>query len=530
MSIRAFRARLAGRPPAPAPAPPANPHATTRSRAERALLSTTPHEGPREPYRAEVRWEGDYTRTVVFADLAACLAGAGLAYLIRFGGLVQFDQAPISIKPYLITSLVLPVGWIAAMALNRAYEARFLGLGSEEFRRVVNTAVRLVALVAVISYATKAEVARGYLLVLFPTATALTLVGRGVARARLHRMRRAGKCQHRVLVVGSGESAASLVRIAQRDPGAGWNVIGVCLDRTPGMHSSDRPDRSGFDLAGVPIVGASDSLDHVIRRTKATAVAISPQIDGDQLRRALWALEGSNVEVLVSSAITDVTGPRIHLRPVAGLPLLHIEEPELTGARRLMKAGLDRGLALAVVLLASPVFLALALAVRLTSRGPAVFKQKRVGQGRHEFTMYKFRSMYTDAEARLAELQGSNEGAGLLFKMKDDPRVTPAGRFLRKWSLDELPQLFNVLNGTMSLVGPRPPLPREVAAYEKDVHRRLLVKPGLTGLWQISGRSDLDWDEAVRLDLRYVENWSLAMDLIILWRTLFAVLRREGAY
>ncbi|MDT3443491.1 MULTISPECIES: sugar transferase [unclassified Pseudofrankia] len=526
VSMRNFRARLAGRPPEQR----AHPHATTRSAAELAVLSSTPHEGVREPYRAQLTWERDYARAAMFADLAACLAGTGLAYLIRFGGIIDFSQTPQSSRPYLFFTLGLPLVWIAAVALNRGYEHRFLGGGSEEFRRVLNAAVRLTALVAVASYATKAEFARSYLLVAFPTATVLTLVGRAVARARLHRMRRAGECQHRVLVVGAGESAASLVRIARRDPTAGWNVVGVCLDRAPGLHSSERPDRAGFDLAGVPIVGTSDALEEAIRRTQASAVAISPQIDGERLRRALWALEGSDVDVLVSSAITDVTGPRIHLRPVAGLPLLHIEEPELSGARRLMKGMLDRSLALTGVLVTLPLFVALVLAIRLTSKGPAFFRQTRVGMSGREFTMYKFRSMYVDAEARLVGLRTSNEGQGLLFKMRDDPRVTGVGKFLRKWSLDELPQLFNVLNGTMSLVGPRPPLPSEVAQYERDVHRRLMVKPGLTGLWQISGRSDLDWDESVRLDLRYVENWSLAMDLIILWRTVFAVLKREGAY
>ncbi|MBL7502300.1 sugar transferase [Frankia sp. CNm7] len=524
--MRNFRARLAGRPPAQR----GHPHATTRSAAELAVLSARPHDGPREPYRAHVHWERGYARLVVLADLAACLAASGLAYLLRFGGFIQFAQTPTSSRPYLFITLGLPIAWIAAVALNRGYEHRFLGGGSEEFRRVLNAAVRLVALVAVASYATKAEVARGYLLILFPTATVLTLAGRVVVRARLHRMRRAGKCQHRVLVVGSGESAASLVRIARRDLTTGWNVVGVCLDRAPGLHSADRPDRAGFDLAGVPIVGTSEALEDAIRRTEASAVAFSPQIDGERLHRALWALEGSDVDVLVSSAITDVTGPRIHLRPVAGLPLLHIEEPELTGARRLMKGALDRTVALCVVLAGLPLFITLGLAVRLTSRGPAIFKQTRVGQRGKEFTMFKFRSMVMDAETRKADLAERNEGAGELFKMRDDPRVTRVGKFLRKWSLDELPQLFNVLNGTMSLVGPRPPLPSEVANYADDVHRRLMVKPGLTGLWQVSGRSDLDWDESVRLDLRYVENWSLAMDLIILWRTLFAVIKREGAY
>jgi exopolysaccharide biosynthesis polyprenyl glycosylphosphotransferase len=487
--------------------------------------------GPHQPYRAQIKWERDYARLVVLGDFAACLIAAGIAYLVRFGGFFSFDLMPISATPYIAISAVLPVAWVLSMSLNRAYESRFLGGGSEEFRRVVNAAARLTALVAVVSYATKAEVARAYLLIAFPTATLLTLAARAAARSILHRMRGQGRCLHRVLVVGAGEAAASLVRMARRNPNIGWSVVGICLDRSPGRHSHDRPDRAGFDLLGVPVVGTSDALEDAIRLTAATTVAISPQMDGERLRRALWALEGSDVDVLVSSAVTDVTGPRIHLRPVAGLPLLHIEEPELSGARRFMKAMLDRSMAVAVLLLLSPLLLALGLAVRLTSRGPAIFRQTRVGRDGRPFTMFKFRSMYVDAEARLADLTESNERAeGLLFKMKEDPRITRAGKFLRKWSLDELPQMFNILNGSMSLVGPRPPLPREVAEYEVDVHRRLMVKPGLTGLWQVSGRSDLEWDESVRLDLRYVENWSLALDLIILWRTVFAVLKREGAY
>jgi exopolysaccharide biosynthesis polyprenyl glycosylphosphotransferase len=487
--------------------------------------------GQRARYRVQLRWERRYTRLVVGADLGTSALAAGVAYLLRFSGLVGFERPSGSPMPYIVLSIAFPLAWLAMMALNRAYEDRFLGGGSEEFRRVVNAAVRLIALVAVVSYATKAEVARAYLLIVFPTATVLTLLGRAIARALLHRMRRTGRCQHRVLVVGAGESAAALVRLARRDPSAGWNVVGVCLDRAPGRHSHDRLERMGFDLLGVPIVGTSEALEDAIRLTDATMVAISPQLDGERLRRALWALEGSNVDVLVSSAVTDVTGPRIHLRPVAGLPLLHIEEPELTGARRIMKALLDRGVALFALTLLSPALLGLALAVRLTSRGPAIFRQTRVGQDGEEFTMFKFRSMYVDAEARRAELEALNEREDeFMFKIRNDPRITRVGSFLRKWSLDEVPQLFNVLNGTMSLVGPRPPLPVEVAKYADDVHRRLMVKPGLTGLWQVSGRSDLPTEEAVRLDLRYVENWSLALDLLILWKTVFAVLRREGAY
>ncbi|CAI7977875.1 Undecaprenyl-phosphate galactose phosphotransferase [Frankia sp. Hr75.2] len=516
------------------PGPPAQPAAGRHHRVpagtqfDFAHVETSPDA---TSYRAQVGWERRYVRLLVLFDAIACVISAGLAYFVRFGDVVDFDTKPPSSKPYIIMTVLLPLAWVLAMSLNRAYESRFLGGGSEEFRRVVNAAARLTALVAVASYATKAEIARSYVLIAFPAATLLSVAGRSAGRGILHRMRRQGRCLHRVLVVGAGESAATLVRLAQRDPTTGWSVVGVCLDRLPGRHSHDRPERSGFDLLGVPIVGTSENLHTAIQATHATTVAIGPQMDGETLRRVLWALEGSDVDVLVSSALTDVTGPRISIRPVAGLPLLHIEEPELSGTRRLMKMAFDRIVAGTAILLFAPLLIGLGLAVRFTSRGPAIFKQIRVGRGGSEFRMYKFRSMYVDAEQRKAELESSNERAeGLLFKMRDDPRITKVGKFLRKWSLDELPQLFNVVNGSMSLVGPRPPLPSEVARYEDDVYRRLMVKPGLTGLWQISGRSDLEWNESVRLDLRYVENWSLAMDFVILWRTLFAVLRREGAY
>jgi len=493
----------------------------------RAPVSTAPDPrfDPSIGYRAQVTWEKRYVHLLMVFDAFACLVAATSAFFARFA------DSPSSAMSYILLTALLPLGWLLSMSFGRAYESRFLGGGSEEFRRVVNSAARLTALVAVVSYATKAEIARSYVLLAFPVATILSILGRMAGRGILHRMRRRGRCLHRVLVVGAGESAATLVRLAQRDPTSGWHVVGVCLDRLPGRHSHDRPERSGFDLLGVPIVGTSENLHTAIEATLATTVAICPQMDGDTLRRVMWALEGSDVDVLVSSAITEVTGPRISIRPVAGLPLLHIEEPELTGTRRVVKALFDRVVSAVAVLCLMPLFIGVGLAIRLTSRGPAIFKQTRVGRDGGTFRMYKFRSMYVDAEARKAALENQNERAeGLLFKMRDDPRVTKVGKFLRKWSIDELPQLMNVVNGNMSLVGPRPPLPSEVAQYEGDVHRRLMVKPGLTGLWQISGRSDLEWDESVRLDLRYVENWSLAMDFVILWRTVFAVLRREGAY
>jgi exopolysaccharide biosynthesis polyprenyl glycosylphosphotransferase len=233
---------------------------------------------------------------------------------------------------------------------------------------------------------------------------------------------------------------------------------------------------------------------------------------------------------VVSPGIVEVAGPRLSIRPFAGLSLLHLERPVLRGSRRVFKVLFDYAVAAALVVALSPVMLFLAGLIRCTSRGPALFRQTRVGTRGREFTVYKFRSMVTDAEARLCELAHQDEGNGVLFKMRSDPRVTRVGNLLRRYSLDEIPQLLNVLRGNMSLVGPRPPLPSEVAGYSADEIRRLRVRPGMTGLWQVSGRSDLTWEESLRLDLRYVDNWSMSLDLSILWRTFRAVIKGSGAY
>jgi exopolysaccharide biosynthesis polyprenyl glycosylphosphotransferase len=212
-----------------------------------------------------------------------------------------------------------------------------------------------------------------------------------------------------------------------------------------------------------------------------------------------------------------------------GFPLLHVEEPHFTGWRRLVKRISDIVLTSIGLVVIAPVMLAIAAVIKLQDGGPVIFRQQRVGRGGESFTMLKFRSMVPNAEDRKLQLVPYNEGNGGLFKMRDDPRITPFGRFLRDFSLDELPQLFNVLAGSMSLVGPRPHLASELALMPSEASRRSLVTPGLTGLWQVSGRSNLEGEDAIRLDLRYVENWSLTLDLLILWKTISAVLAKRGA-
>jgi len=473
---------------------------------------------PLTPVGTTDSWLRKYVTVLVGLDVLAASLAAALALTIRFGG-APHDQA------YIVASCLLPLVWLLVVMAARAYEPRFLGVGSEEFRRVMTGAVWLTAVVGTVSWATKAEVARGYVVVALPAACVLTLLGRYGARKRLHRLRATGACMHDTLVIGHPKPVADLVRQSRREPYHGLRIIGACTpERGPSDELSD---------LGVPVLGAfADALDVVSDMdVDSVAVLSCPEMDGAALRRLSWALEGSRTELVVAPALIDVAGPRIAIRPMCGLPLLHVEQPEFRGMRRLLKSVVDRMVAISGLILLSPLLLAVAVAVKLDSRGPVLFRQQRIGRSGSPFTIFKFRTMAVDAEDRLADIAHLNTSSdGILFKIPDDPRTTRVGRFLRRYSLDEVPQLLNVAMGSMSLVGPRPPLPSEVAKYPVDVHRRLLVKPGLTGLWQISGRADLPWEESVRLDLRYVENWSLTTDLLIVWKTAAVVLRGHGAY
>jgi len=465
-------------------------------------------------------WERRYARSLVLVDAGALVLAAALALLTRFGG----SSTLRGISYYAVAAAVV-VFWMAVLALSRCYEPRFLGIGTEEFKRIGNASVRLTAVVALFCYATQLEVARGFLGVALPAGLLLLLAGRAGARARLRQQRREGRSTHRVLAVGGEHHVRELVEQLHREPMAGLAVVGACVPG--GAHPVVTSDG-----ASVPVLGSLTTVKAALALCGADTVAVtaSAGLNAQALRRLSYDLEGTGVSLLVAPALTNVTGNRISIRPVAGLPLMHVDEPELSGARKVVKALFDRGVALFALSVLAPVLLTLAVLVRLTSPGPAIFRQERVGRGGGLFRVWKFRSMYVDAEARKAELQHLNEHDGVLFKLRDDPRITPLGQVLRKYSLDELPQLINVLRGEMSLVGPRPPLASEVERYEGHAHRRLLVKPGITGLWQVSGRSDLSWDETVRLDLQYVENWSLGLDIVVLAKTVVAVVRGSGAY
>ncbi len=458
-------------------------------------------------------WRRRYVRTTLLCDAAAAFIATLLVH--PFLG---------ALAPTLLTLLV-PPAWLTLIALHQGYDTRRLGSGPHEYASVGRAGLTFAGVVAVAGYHVDPEVTRWLLLVAAPTLIGSGLLCRRLQRRSLRRAWAAGRRRTRVLAVGHPRQIRSLRRHL-RDPGLhGVEVIGACLPTSAGR---------GGGAVPVPVFGTFPQVAEAAVDADADAVVVlpSPEWEGVALRRLSWQLEQNGIDLIVASPLFDVGLARLYLYSAGSSTLLHVAHPCRRGPRQLIKEIFDRVGALLLLVLLAPIMIIAAILIKFapSGRGPVLFRQMRVGRDGVEFPMYKFRTMHPDAEARLAELHQRNDHDGVLFKMRNDPRVTPLGRWLRRYSLDELPQLFNVVRGEMSLVGPRPPLPQEVARYPADMHRRLVVKPGLTGLWQVSGRADLPWQEAIRLDLRYVENWSLTLDVAILLRTAAAVVRPTGAY
>jgi exopolysaccharide biosynthesis polyprenyl glycosylphosphotransferase len=467
------------------------------------------------------RRKRSYVRSLLIIDFSVIVLAVVAGYRFRFQGGPTWTDVP-----YLAVGLGLVVLWMLTLIRLRCYDDRLLGVGADEYRKVVSASLKLAGAVAIAAYLAEVEISRGFLGISFVAGTLMLPAGRYITRKALVRARAKDRgWVRRVLVVGDASHVIELAHQLRREWFSGYQVVGACI---PDAVISPVPPY----LDGVPVVGSFRNILDAAAAVCADTVAVtgSAELTARRLRRLGWQMEGTGIDLVLAPALTDVAGPRIHTRPIAGLPLIHVESPEFSGGRKALKGLFDRAAATVALLLLAPVFVLIALALKVDTPGPVFFRQTRTGMGGREFGLFKFRSMLVNADKMVAALSGQNEGGGLMFKMRQDPRVTRVGGFLRKWSLDELPQLINVALGDMSLVGPRPPLPTEVAWYDQDVARRLLVKPGMTGLWQVSGRSDLSWEDGIRLDLYYVENWSLAADLAILWKTVGAVLARRGAY
>lgn len=459
-------------------------------------------------------WTGGYTTRLVLGDLVA----GGAAWAVAWAAVDQIGRHAGASAWWAVCGV--PV-WVVLVLFQRGYERTRLGVGSDELRSVLRASGSALAVAGVVAALLRDVSLLTTVVTAALLAPGFSLLVRLGLRRWLHRRQRSGIDLRETVVVGAMPQVGQLAGKLDADSTLGMRVVGVCVPSQ---------DADAAREAGLEVLADTHDVRGAVLRQQAGAVAVTNGQPAHYLRELAWSLEGLDTQLLVHPGLVEVAGPRMHIRPFTGLPLLAVEQPHFSGWRIVAKRASDIVLSGLALLVFGPLMLALALAVRLEDGGPALFKQTRVGRNNTTFTMYKFRSMHADAEQRLAELVGQNEGAGPLFKMVDDPRITRVGKFLRRTSLDELPQLFNILNGTMSVVGPRPPLPTEVAAYERPVQRRLLVMPGLTGLWQVSGRSSLSWEESVRLDLRYVENWNMALDLFIIWQTAWAVLARRGAY
>jgi exopolysaccharide biosynthesis polyprenyl glycosylphosphotransferase len=451
--------------------------------------------------------------------LTALVVGDGLAALAAVVLTAVLSPGDAGLRLLVGTAMA---GWPLLQAAVGSYTERRLGTGTDEYKRVLLAGLAVLAGFALVDAAAGVD-ARLMVLVAVPVGTALTVIARALNRGRLHAARRRARMTKRVVVVGREVAVVDLVRRLRRDTAAGLHVVGACTASSgDGLHLVEH---------GVPVLGDLTEVVRVLDEARADAVLVASASEtaAVYLRDLAWRLEGTNIELLVAPGLVEVAPARMQVRPTTSVPLIQILEPEFRGRRRLVKALFDRGTAALLLLLSTPVFLALATAVKLSSPGPAFYRHGRLGKRGEEFDVLKFRSMRMGGPSN-EELAAQNEGNDVQFKMRQDPRVTRVGAFLRRYSLDELPQLVNVLKGEMSLVGPRPHVAREVEQYGPDMHRRLLVKPGITGLWQVSGRSDLSWDDSVELDTRYVENWSIALDLSILLRTVRAVLGSSGAY
>lgn len=460
---------------------------------------------------------------LVLADVVALCIAIGVAYAARQSVLGVADDLSQNV---IDAAAVIAVGWLLAIVLFSGYDVRLVPSGTELFSNVLHASFAAAGIVGGVVYLAQIELSRGFFIVFFLVGPALLLLDRAILRRVLNRMRSRGRFRQTVIAVGPLRHVDGVARTIRRERWLGYDIVGAV---TPGG-----ADTRGSEL-DIPVLGGEDDLLHVAERERPGILLFTSGAtsSSEEFRRIAWKLEDIDVRVIVAPALSEISSSRVRMRPVAGLPLVHMDLPRSRHALRWTKRAFDIAVSALLLVLLTPVLAVIALIVRLHDGGQVIFRQSRVGRGGAAFEFLKFRSMVTEAEAirvEMVERAVQDRGNDVMFKMRDDPRITRPGRLLRRYSMDELPQLWNVLRGDMSLVGPRPALPHEVDAYDDDARRRLDVRPGITGLWQVSGRSDLSWEDTVRLDLYYVDNWSFIQDIQILVRTVRAVMASSGAY
>ena len=455
-------------------------------------------------------------------DVVVVLTSIYLAWQGR-AGLDWFNEAKD--VDLIARTAIVPMAllWMVLLALSGAYGPNGMGAGTGEYRKVLNASLLAASALGVACYLLRFPLSRGLYFLTFLIGTPLLLIGRYCLRRVIHRVHERGHLRQNVILVGSPRQIDEVAGVLLREHWLGYEVVGAIVPPADALSVTAR---------GIPVLGTTARAEALAREWEADVVLFAGGAveSAQEMRRVAWSLEPTGARIMLVPSLTEVASERIRVRPSAGLPLMEIDGPSTRHTSRILKRAFDLVGASVSLVLAAPVLAVAALAVKLHDGGPVIYRQVRTGRDGETFACLKLRTMVVDADRMLADVPNDHESGHVLFKVKNDPRITGPGRFLRRFSIDELPQLFNVLGGSMSLVGPRPPLPSEVAQYTADVHRRLAVRPGITGLWQVSGRSDLSWEDTVRLDLYYVDNWSILRDLAIIARTGLAVVASRGAY
>ena len=460
---------------------------------------------------SSLNWKPNLRKNISIIDFFSLVFAVALILTLRFPQTWQGELSAYEIRNIFLALLVL-ASWLFFLWFNGSRDTNILGFGADEYKRLINATLFSFTSIAFISYIFKLEISRAFILLVFPFGLITLFIARRMLRRRLLKARSEGRYLSKVLLLHSGENdpVESRLSIASH---AGFDVV----------YKVQTLEGSKLDFKQIVAKAIDNNCDQIM-------VGQSAIISAAELRKLGWALEETSIDLIVAPAVTEIAGPRLKVSNVEGLPLLHLEQPVFSGVSRVTKRLLDLVLSVIGLIVISPFLLIVVLMIKFYDRGSIFYTQKRIGQNNKEFSVYKFRTMYEGSHEQRDKVMAETNKDPRLAKDPQDPRVTKPGLFLRRWSIDEIPQIINVLKGEMSLVGPRPPLAEEVNQYEKSEKRRLLVKPGLTGLWQVSGRSELDWEDAVRLDLYYVENWSLTLDILIIIRTAAAVWRGEGAY
>lgn len=470
-------------------------------------------------------WARSYRRRLMWSDSIIIVLAIAIGFGARLAFVPQLASEERSLATFTAGAVFAIVLWAVAMLSFRTRERHVVGVGPDEYKRVLSATVTIFGLLAIVFVVAGIASARWFFVTAAPFGIISLVLSRWLWRKWLFRQRALGHSLSRVVVVGKRKDVIKVVGQIDRGLRAAFLVVAAVTDK------KDPRDDDG-KLSGVTVLQGTDRVVDYAQKLECDGIIVAGDPGGkkEYIRDLAWEMEGKSLELVLATSLANVAGPRIHYRPVDGLPLLNVEIPEYDGGKHVLKRVMDIALAGIALIVLAPVFGVVAILVKADSPGPALFSQERVGRGGRMFRIYKFRSMTVDAPERLEELRELNEGNGVLFKLRNDPRVTRLGRILRKYSIDELPQIWNVLMGDMSLVGPRPPLANEVEVYEDHVQRRLYIKPGLTGMWQVGGRSALSWEDSVALDLFYVENWSVIGDLMIIWRTFRVLIAPVGSY